>query len=161
MKPEISQLLDELRQVCAQYAKEVPKKRRPWPESVRTRVCRLRFLGVSNTRIAQETGIPVMTLYTWKMPSQEKARTLPAPDEAGTGKLVPVRVVHRRSGLMPLDKGRPRRELALPKRSTPTTVTVKGWQALTVILPSGLRVEGLSFEQAMAAVKGLTPAGRK
>lgn len=159
MKTEIPQLLDELRQICAQYAKEVPKKRRPWPESVRTRVLRLRFLGVSNHRVAQETGIPVMTLYCWKMPVQERARSLPAPEPgAADGDFLPVRVVHRSTGLLRLDDA-PARRRRRAKSSAPTTVTVKKQAsdpALTVVLPSGVRLEGLSLEQAIKATRELS-----
>ncbi len=159
MKTEIPELLDELRQICAQYAKEVPKKRRPWPESVRTRVMRLRFLGVSNHRIAQETGIPVMTLYCWRMPGQERARSLPAPKPgAADGDFLPVRVVHRPTGQMRLDDALLRRR----RRSTlnaAATVTVKKRlpdPVLTVVLPNGLRLEGLCLEQAIKATRELS-----
>lgn len=151
MSPEISQLLDELRQICAQYTQEVPKKRRPWPESVRTRIFRLRFLGVSNHRIAQESGIPVMTLYTWKMPKQEDARALPAPEAQAPGEFLAVRVVRRRTGLASLS-GR-------SKGARPTTVTVKTREAgpvLTVITPNGVRLEGLTLEQAIEAARILS-----
>jgi transposase-like protein len=157
MKSEISQLFDELRQICAQYAAEVPGKRRPWPESVRTRIFRLRFLGVSNARIAQEVGIPAMTLYCWKVPSQKEACALPPPaaEPDQEGGFVPVRVVRRKSGLpalgepAPKSRGRPRS----------TTVTVKNAPVagtLTVVTPEGLRLEGLTLDQAIAAARELS-----
>jgi len=151
MRTEIPQLLDELRQICTQYAAEVPGKRRQWPESVKTRVLRLRFLGLSNHRIAQETGIPVMTLYTWKMPNAEQARALPEPrPEDDCGGFVPVRVVQRRTGL-------PAREAEAlttvkasdrQKRRTPPTVTV--------VHPNGIRLEGLTLEEALEAMRRLS-----
>lgn len=156
MSSEFSQLLDELREICSQYAKEVPTKRRAWPESVKSRVLRLRFLGVSNHRIAQETGIPVMTLYTWKMPTAEEARRLPAPAESDSAPhgFVPVRVVKRKTGLPVTGKGRAREKASRlltvrnsDRRTSPPTVTV--------VHPSGLRLEGLSFEQAMEAARTL------
>lgn len=157
MKSEIPQLIEELRQICAQYAAEVPGSRRPWPESIKSRIFRLRFLGVSNNRIAQETGIPVMTLYTWKMPSREEALKLPATNtENKSGDFVPVRIVKRRSGL--------------PARHSPikTTMTIKTSDShnsneksllpstVTVVHPNGIRLEGLTFEQALEATRKLS-----
>ena len=156
-RTEIPQLFEELRQICAQYAVEVPGRRRQWPESIKSRVFRLRFLGFSNHRIAQETGIPVMTLYTWKLPSGEEALKLPAPDtENEPGKFVPVRVVKRRS--------------ALPARRSPvkTILTVKTSDSqnfnrksrtpptVTVVHPNGIRLEGLTLEQALEAIRKLS-----
>lgn len=156
MKTEIAQLFDELRQICAQYAAEVPGKRRPWPESIKTRVLRLRFLGFSNHRIAQETGIPIMTLYSWKMPSDEKARALPAPGpgDSRTGEFTPIRVVRRRTGLPA--RGRPG-----PIATDVMTVKTSNRQncqkppTVTVVHPSGLRLEGLTVEQAIEVARRL------
>lgn len=156
MNSEPTQVLDELRQICSQYAKEVPSRRRAWPESVKSRVLRLRFLGMSNHRIAQETGIPVMTLYSWKMPEPEKARLL-APEQEISGLpegFLPVRVVKRRTGLVP--RGRDN------KHKTNQILTVKSAASraspptVTVILPNGLRLEGLSPEQAIEAARKLS-----
>lgn len=59
------QLLDELKQICTQYQSEVPTKRRPWPESIRRRILKLKRLGLPFHSIATETGIPAMILYSW------------------------------------------------------------------------------------------------
>ena len=154
MTNEGKQLIDELRQICVQYAKEVPGARRPWPASIKSRVMRLRFLGVSNHRIAQETGIPVMTLYCWKMPEGERARALPAPEKDETG-FEAVQVVQRATGLV--TNGR-RGEAARGRRSR--TMTVKGTgpapTTVTVVLPGGIRLEGLDFDAAVEAARRLS-----
>ena len=155
MTNEGKQLIDELRQICVQYAKEVPGARRPWPASIKSRVMRLRFLGVSNHRIAQETGIPVMTLYCWKMPEGERARALPTPEKDETG-FEAVQVVQRATGLV--TNGR-QGEASGRRRRGGSTLTVKKGPApttVTVVTPGGVRLEGLGFDEAVEAARRLS-----
>ena len=62
IRERADQLYREIRQSHEQYQKEVPKKRRPWPESIQSRILELWKLGVSSHQIGQETGLPTQTL---------------------------------------------------------------------------------------------------
>jgi len=150
---EINALFDELRQVCSQYSKEVPKQRRPWPESIRTRILRLRFLGVSNSRISQETGIPVMTLYTWRMPKQSEAiKQVTGTGLSLEGQFLPVQIIRRRTGLPALSTPQPTYD-----SQKPMTVTAKGSQSqpMTVKMPNGILVECPGVTEAADFVRRL------
>lgn len=130
------QLIDELRQICAQYSKEVPGKRRPWPKSIRDRVIALRRARISFGKISEATGISLQTMYSWKLGAETKNAFLP------------VRVVERRH-LQPsrLEKKKLKSEVRR-NFDRPSTVTV--------VLKSGLRIEGLDFDQAVQAARRLS-----
>lgn len=132
------QLLDELRQICSQYSREVPGKRRPWPKSIRDRVIVLRRIGVSFERIAKATGIPLHTMYSWRIGKQTISAFLPirVKDKQAVVPYQPSR----------LEKRKFKSEVR-PVRGQPSTVTV--------VLANGLRLEGLDFSQAMEAARGL------
>ena len=98
-----------------------------------------------------------MTLYCWKMPSSEEARSLPvAAGSAKSGEFAAVQVVKRRTGLRP--SGRNSMKLArTPRLRRSPTATVKtavtSPMTVTVVLPNGIRLEGLSFEQSLQVAK--------
>lgn len=125
------EILDELRQICSQYSKEVPGRRRPWPKSIKDRVIALRRARISFIKISEISGISLQTMYSWKLGRETKSAFLP------------VRVVRKRH-FQPsrLEKKEIRSEVR-PARGQPTTVTV--------VLASGLRLEGLDFGQALVA----------
>lgn len=119
------QLLDELRQIYAQYQREVPSKRRPWPESIRSRVQELWAMGVSCHEIGSESRVPVQTMYSWrKRLKRGRFVALPIPRAIGHSSDRPVR----------------RLQLSQLKARRSTTVTV--------VLPNGIRVEGLDAPRA-------------
>ena len=130
------QLLDELRQICGQYSKEVPGQRRPWPKSIRERIIALRRARVSFGKISEASGISLQTMYSWKLGRETKSAFLP------------VRVVAKRN-LQPsqLEKSKSR---AIVRRDRESLSTV------TVVLSNGLRLEGLNFFQALETARRLS-----
>jgi hypothetical protein len=47
IRERAQELFGEIHQIYEQYKKEVPKQRRPWPESIRSRILELWKLGAS------------------------------------------------------------------------------------------------------------------
>ena len=123
------ELLDELKQIYGQYQKEVPSKRKPWPESVRGRVSELQKQGISCKKISEETGIPTWTIYGW------------AKKRAKRNSFLPVKVINKNESLVTTPRVKP--------------VTVTKLVTVTIVMPSGIRVEGLSASLAMEMVKKL------
>ena len=122
-------LLDDLKQIYTQYQKEVPSKRKPWPESIRDRVSQLQQQGVSCRQISDETGIPTWTIYGWAKKRSKK------------NSFLPVKVITKNESLVTTPRVKP--------------VTVTKLVTVTIVMPSGIRVEGLSANLAMEMVKKL------
>jgi hypothetical protein len=111
------EIFSELIQICEQYKAEVPSNRGPWPESLKSRVFELKSLGLSFVKIAERTGIPYGTITSWKRPES----------------FLPVAIVNEPSPTVTVRKPRKRSQ-----RSELRTVTV--------ITPSGYRIEGLDAQ---------------
>ena len=127
------QMLNELREISEQYAKEITGKRRPWPRSIRDRVIALRQDRVSFERISKATGLPIQTMYSWRIGGKRASA------------FFPVRVAPKPANLQPsLLESRRRR------RSSDSIPTV------TVVIKGNLRIEGLSLEQAIVAARRLS-----
>jgi hypothetical protein len=120
MSERAEEIFNELVQVCTQYKAEVPSKRRAWPESVKVRVFELRSLGVKWGEIGRRTGLCPQTMMTWK----------PA------GAFLPIKVVERAEATT-MTVRVPRK---YQKRQVPT---------VTVVTPSGYRLEGLDQSSAL------------
>ena len=118
-------LFEEVRQLYKQYEKEVPTKRRAWPNSIKERVFQLLRLEVSCQEINRQTGMPAATIYSWK------ARV------KMTSGFLPVRVVSN-------DSHRERIDPVVPKSPT-----------ITVVLQDGIRIEGLTANLALEIVRGV------
>jgi len=127
------QLLNELRQISEQYAKEVTGKRRPWPRSIRDRVIALRRERVSFERIAKATGLPIQTMYSWRIGGKRASAFLP------------VRVTPKAAHLQP--------SLLESRRRSRTSGAIP---TVTVVVRGGVRIEGLSLEQAILAARRLS-----
>ena len=121
MAAEAEEIFNELAQICAQYKTEVPSNRRAWPESVKSRVFRLKAMGISFVKIAERTGIAYQTITTWERPAA----------------FLPVRVVEPPQ-LPTVTVSKERR--GLKKSKLPT---------VTVITPTGYRIEGLDSQSAV------------
>ena len=132
IKNRVTELYAEIRQIYQQYLEEVPKKRSPWPESIKTRIVELWSLGVSSNQIAQETGLPAQTLYSWRQKIKKSdSNFLPVPV---------VKKRHRRSKL----------ELQLSQLET----EVKS-STVTVITPDGFRIEGIPTSEVVNIMRGI------
>ena len=130
------QLIDDVRQLCEQYLKEVPSRRRVWPRSIKGRVVALVNQGLACHELSQTTGVPAATIYSWKAAAPPRDQFLPV-------KVVANRVVAK--SVAPKPAIEPRRDRGRP-RSTPTII---------VVMPNGVRVEGLTVASALELARGL------
>ena len=129
IRARVQELYSEIRQIYDQYLKEVPKKRRPWPESIRSRVLELWQLGVSTHQITEETRLPAQTVYSWRQRLKKSGPSfLPVPI---------VKKRHRRSDF----------EVQLSQLeqefTTPTVTVVVG----------DARIEGVPVDRAAEVVR--------
>jgi hypothetical protein len=142
---EAGQLLSEVRELFEQYQNEVPKKRKPWPESIRTRIVALWGLGVGNHQISMESKVPVQTLYSWR-------QRIKRGKEPGFKQITIARSPRRTGFQIRMDEERRRANLQLSQlevasEAKPTTVTV--------VLLNVIRVEGLSAVGAAELIRSL------
>ena len=142
---QAEEIIDEIKQICAQYKVEVPEARRVWPTSIRDRVSALRQLDLSSREIAERTGIPRATVYVmWARKRYRKH------NKETKGQFVPIPVNPRREIK--------RMHLAESNSETnPTAGMISTKQeALTVMLPGGIRVEGLTLESIVELSRRLS-----
>jgi hypothetical protein len=126
------QLYREIRDLFEQYKLEVPKKRRPWPVSIQTRVMALWKMGVSSHTIAEETSLPAQTLYSWRQRiKKEQPGFLPA---------TVVQKRRRRSDSLAVQLSQ--------LESRPTTVTV--------VVGNGIRLEGVPINRVAQIVREIS-----
>jgi hypothetical protein len=135
MENRKNDLLDEIGQLYEQYCKEVPGRRRPWPESLKSRVLELRGLGLNGRRIAERTKLPYHTVARWVRESKSssfKLMKVAAPDTT---------VAPRATGVSTVTQRARSRKVA-----TVTDATSEPSATVTMTLPSGVRIEGVSLE---------------
>lgn len=118
---ELEKLLGELAQLQGQYKSEVPGARKAWPRSIKERVAKVAELGVSSAEIARQTKIPYYTIHGWAKSQSRKA----------PGKFREIAVVAARQAPAP-----------------PASVAESG--TVTVTMPNGCKIEGLSSSAALA-----------
>lgn len=123
-------LLEEAKQLRAEFGKLRPDKRRRYSETQKARVldwlARSEAAGGTELEASKLLGIRTWRIRTWR---REAARE-PVVRE-------PVR--------------RPE-----PLALVPIAITMPTTTLLVVVAPSGYRIEGLSLEQAVAALRELT-----
>jgi transposase-like protein len=145
------QLIDEIRQIAEQYGREVKTARRTWPESLRLRVLALGNLGVPKQRISKLCGIPAATVFFWCKGLPQR-RSRPTSDVAATTALAP------RFVRLP--------EIGTPKLtptvgmgvSQPKTDPESAHANLSLCLPGGIEIRGLSVSQALELYRGIHSA---
>ena len=131
----VGELFKEIRQINEQYKLEVPKLRRPWPTSIQARILELWKLGVSTHQIAEETGLPAQTMYSWR---QRVKRTQP--------NFVSIPIIKKR---------RRRSKLQLSQLKTVTTTQNTEFTTVTVVVGERVRLEGVSIEHAIRIAREL------
>lgn len=130
----VEQLFREIRQIHGQYKREVPRKRGPWPQAVQARILELWKLGVTTNQISEATGLSTQTMYSWL---QRLKKTQPG--------FLPLPIAKKR--------GRsPGQVLPIPLSPSSShgesTTVIPRPSTLTVVLPNGVRLEGVPADQA-------------
>ena len=118
------ELLNEISQLFSQYRREVPGPHRAWPESMKSRVAELRGTGMKFAEIARRTNLPYYTILKWHDELPESSFRLV---KVVAGKKVASVTVARTA----------------EKVASVTEVTS---ERVTIILPSGVRIEGMGVE---------------
>lgn len=136
---QASELLQEVKDLYDQYQKEVPGKRRQWPESIRTRILTLWSLGVKTHQIGQDTHIPIQTLYSWRQKIKEQ-------EPSGGFSGVPVVTQKRRTKFQIQEDERRKSSLQLSQLKASPTTDSKQASLITIALPNGIKIEGVSIE---------------
>ena len=135
-----AELFEEVSQLLTQYRQEVPGTRKAWPESIKSRVIDLRRSGLSFSEISRRTGIPYYTVLCWrdkKRSGFERVSIVAASKTATV--TVPIRPTRRASKIS-------------DEREVTATVTVA--------IPGGIRIEGVSVEFLKALLPNLTGGGQ-
>jgi len=141
------QIIEEIRELCAQYAQEVPSRRRTWPKSIKERVLQLLQLELSCESAARQTGIPVATIYGWKSAGrQTPAAAVPAQS------FLPMKVVAKpmiaaSQVKSPAVAVKPEARRRYRKRSHAATIVI--------VTLSGIRFEGLDISSALRLAERL------
>lgn len=65
-------LIEEIKHITSQYRVEVGSRRKPWPNSIITRVQELMSLGFKIKKISDMTGIPYYSILNWRHRGQVK-----------------------------------------------------------------------------------------
>ena len=143
-----SKICEEIRDLYQQFKIEVPKQKAPWPESIRSRVLKLWELGLSSHQIGTESGVPVMTLYSWR----QRIRR----DEKKSGfRQITLSRRNRRTTFQINEDARKNAisshrssKLELSQFETKTTTGAKESTAtspvvVSITLPNGIRIDGV------------------
>ena len=86
-------LVSEIQQLISQYDTEVGSRRKPWPESIRSRVHRLFAMGLKGSEISRQTGIPYFSILRIKKCGfRELTVTVPARGSGGPRKAATLAV---------------------------------------------------------------------
>ncbi len=69
-------LIEEIKQITIQYRAEVGSQRKPWPNSIKTRVEKLLLTGMKLPQIAKLTGVPYFSILHWRSREKKKFHQL-------------------------------------------------------------------------------------
>jgi hypothetical protein len=143
MEDRRESIVNEISQVLEQYRQEVPGRRKPLPESIKSRVAELHRLGCKSAEVSRRTGIPYFTVLKW-------ARKQKAPG------FDVVKVVRSRSAIV--RRNATAVSVRKQRSNNVDTVTESTFPTVTIILPSGVRIKrvGLDFLiRLMPAIGGV------
>jgi transposase-like protein len=142
LRPKGDEIVSELNQLIIQYRREIPGGRRAWPQSIQSRVRNLFHQGMPIARIARAIGLSYHTVLNW-VPKEDRQRdrSRRQASRASDGHFSEIEI-------------RPERDIATvtvpvrtfvgatsrAERKPDETATV------TVTLPGGIRVEGVTPE---------------
>lgn len=129
----LGQIVDEIRQIRDQFQKEVLGRFRAWPESLKARILELAEAGWSVSKIFQQTGVPVPTIYTWRRGRVSRAKST----KKGGGRFVAIEV--SRAPTSDLAVNRERKDLKVQEES-------HSRNGYVFLLPGNIRIEGLSLD---------------
>ncbi len=153
MNSKAEEILREIVQLIAQYRAEVPGGRRAWPLAIKSRVLAAVGLGVRAKEIASRTELPYYTILTW-IPKTERRTYRPRqPKESHQlvtgGHFSQLRVRPAAKAIATVTVAKTRKSklqppehagVSAPARRTHQSATV------TVTLPSGIRIDGVTPE---------------
>lgn len=140
MEGRQTELLDEVRQIISQYRQEVPGRRRAWPESIKKRVLELELMGLERKEISKRTGISYYTIFNWGAASKKE-------------RFEKVAVVQARRVL-------PKTATVTVARHRPAHLPGPAFGTVTVTMPSGIRIEGVSADVLKELLPSLVGGGR-
>lgn len=138
-------VIDEVRQIAAQYRKEVPGKRKAWPEAIKKRALKLYDSGMSFKEIADRAELPYYTLLTWNYARK-----------------------HRKASFEPVLVVKERKAPPAPPPATPVTVAVAAKRpalvrkqskagpsnaATVTVAVRGMKVEGVTCDFLARLIK--------
>jgi hypothetical protein len=123
-------LIEEIKQITAQFKEEVPGKGKTWPKAIKQRVKVLLHAGLNSKTIADQTGLPYFTVLSWRERSGKPR-----------GRFREVGAVTAATG-----------EQIFNHSTAPVAVNLA---AVTVTTPSGYRIEGITFTEVMSIFERL------
>jgi hypothetical protein len=142
---EVDRVVDEIKQIRAQYANEVGEGRRAWPRSIRSRVDELEDHGLKPKLIAEMTGVPYETVCYWRY----------------TRKSTDKKSFHAIAVVTPKEKdvARPEKNLTVTVKSTAKSSIPSNSVplAVTVTTPDGLKMEmrlEMTFGELLQLLRG-------
>jgi hypothetical protein len=133
-EPEI--LIDQIRELRAQYIAEVGEGRRAWPKSIRERVQRLDELGMSAREASERTGVGYETFLQWRYQRKQQLKK--------QFHQIAVKALSKIGNVTV-----PKMKKAKPLQKIGT---------VTVTTPEGYRVEIFDVESAIYLLKNLSGA---
>jgi hypothetical protein len=145
MNPQTEELVGEIRQIVAQYRAEVPGGRRAWPEAIKSRVRAAFDLGTPLPVISENAGLSYHTLISW-IPKDQRQRNRGrrgASREPGCFSQLRISPNKAITTVTVTADRKPSRAItASPRRQYTRHETA----TVTVTLPSGIRIDGVTAE---------------
>ena len=147
MKEEVAKLAEEIRQLTIQYREEVPGGRRAWPEAIKSRVSQLCGLGLTAKEISHLTHLSYFTILGWVSDDPQYRKWKRKSKVIADGHFVPVEVRASRKLIS---------TVTVPNQEVYSQIAT-----VTVTLPGGVRIEGVTAEFLRSWLGQLAEMGPK